>query len=635
MNPPRPDIERYTPLAAVPGVLALAALFYFWWLAPVAVGLFTLACLSDTRKLYLFGPFLQLELRRMTRRVRNHLWRPLIALGAGVPLLVLYFVMTYFPAEERPPPDKAAMIATGGFLFVFWFIFILTMSVLTTYMTYAVAEDRESKRLDFILATDLRDRELVIGKMFARILGLLAYPASALPVVLLLPILFKVEPALIFYVVGYAGMTLVSIAGLSGLGSVLATTKKTGGNIFAMVFLPYLFLIFFASQLRFLPNVWFFPGSPGQPSVVSVGDLIEWLSIGNPLALGIRWVTVGLGGGLSVVADDFPAYAAFHTVVGGFAFLYAAYMVRRAAANRGEVVNPSDQECKVPAKRKPVTEWPVMWKEAYCHPTVAKARENRRASRLGVVVLMILPAILFLAAAVSDLFGYQPVILEVARHFPMFVAWIAIMSVGRFGLESIARERERDTLLMLVCTPLPPEEIIRQKFWGLIWLMRGSLLWQLGVGIPAVLCGAYRWWAYPCLVVLQVLLAFVMAAYGLLVSANSPNVETAARRFGLRLVFTVVPVMMVSLLAYAALNAWASWFKYAMLTMLLPLGLLGIGNTQLAVPAELPYWGLAFLAGVVLYALLGWWIWRRAVRRFVRACDPTSDTGPMLDNRAA
>ena len=49
-------------------------------------------------------------------------------------------------------------------------------------------------------------------------------------------------------------------------------------------------------------------------------------------------------------------------------------------------------------------------------------------------------------------------------------------------------------------TPLPPDEILRQKFWGLFRLMRGTLTWQLALGVPAVLCGAYPWWAYPGLV---------------------------------------------------------------------------------------------------------------------------------------
>ena len=87
MPPARFDPERRTPKFAVLGAIALAAAFHTRCAIPVAIASFALACLSDTRKLYLFGPFLHHELRGMTRRVRNHLWRPLIALLAAVPVL--------------------------------------------------------------------------------------------------------------------------------------------------------------------------------------------------------------------------------------------------------------------------------------------------------------------------------------------------------------------------------------------------------------------------------------------------------------------------------------------------------------------------------------------------------------------
>lgn len=633
MPPPRADIERYTPYAGALGVLVLAAAFHYWWLTPLAAGLFAVACLADTRTLYLFGPFLDHELRRMTRRVRNHLWRPLVAAFVGLPVLALHYVMTQNPPTERPSADEAAMIATGGFLFVFWFLFIFTMSVLTTYLTYAVAEDRESKRQDFLLVTDLRGRELVIGKMFARVLGLLAYPASALPVILLLPTLFRVDPAVLLYAFGYASLTLFSIAGLAGLGSVVASTKKAGGNVFALVFMPYLLLVFFASQFRFWPEVWFFPGSSAKPPLVSFGDVIDWLGVGNPLALGMRWFTVGRGGSLAAIAADFPAYAAFHTIVGGFSFLYAAHMIRRTAANRGEVVSPPVKEGQAPPARRPVTDEPVRWKESFCHHLMAKARENPRTNRLAAFLLGFAPMIVFLSAAVSDLWGYHDVVVQAAKFGPMMVVWISMMSMGRFGLESIAREREKDTLLTLVVTPMPPEEIIRQKLWGLMRVTRGTLVWQLMLGIPAVICGAYPWWAYPGLFLFQVEWMLIMAAYGLLVSANAPNVETAAKRFGLRIVFTTVGVMILALIFFLVAAGPDSPAKYVMIAVVPIIALLGAGHTNLAAPGELPFWAAGFVAGLILYGLIGLWIWQRAVRRFVAACDPNSKTGPLLDNR--
>jgi ABC-type Na+ efflux pump permease subunit len=639
MAPARFDPERYTPYVATLGVATLAASFHWWWLLPVSLGLFALACLADTRKLYLFGPFLNHELLRMTRRVRNHLWRPLLAAVAGVPLLIFYYVLTERPPDDRPHPDDVANIATGGFLFVFWVLFITTLATTAQYLTYAVAEDRESKRLDFQLVTDLRGRELVIGKMFARMLGLLTYPLAALPTVLLLPILFKVEPAVLLYAFAYGGATIASIAGLSGLGSVLAANKKAGGNVFAVAFLPYLFVVFVAAQLRYWPEVWFFPGSAAAPPAVSLGDVIDWVAVGNPLALMIKWTTLGIGGGsVTAIAADFPNYASFHVAVGGLCFLYAARMIRRAGANNAEVATPGQTKADAPPPppRRPVDDEAVWWKEAFCHHVHAKARENPRSNRLAFFLLAVAPALLFLAASVSSLGGYREYfILDMARYAPMLVAWLAIMTMGRFGIESIARERDRDTLLTLVVTPLPPREIVRQKFWGLFRLMRGTLIWQLMIGVPAVLCGAYPWWAYPGVVLLQVEHMLVMAAFGLSISANAPSVEAAGKRFGLWAGVVGFVTIVGCAVLLAATGGPLSPFRYVLLTIVPPLSILAVGHTHLAAPHDLPLWVAGFAGGVLIYAALGWWHWNRAVARFVAATDPSAEKGPMFDGKAA
>lgn len=630
------DPERYTAVFASFGIVALAIAFHFPIALLPALACFTLACLADTRKLYLFGPFLDHELRGMTRRVRNHLWWPLIALLASVPVIGLHLVVTQLPAESSPPPNVVPLIAAGGFLFVFWILLILTFSLASTYLCYGIAEDRESKRLDFQLVTDLRGRELVIGKMLARLVAVLMYPLAAVPVILTMPFLFRMDPAIIVYAFAYGGAMLVSLSGLSALGSVLAATKKSSGNWMALFVMPYLFLVFLLSLLRFWPEVWMFPGSPGQPTRYCLGDLVEIIAIGNPLTLLVRWASVGLGiGNLDLIASDFPWFASFHVLAGGFAFLLAARKVRHATANSGAVENPTGEDDQANS-RPPVDDEPVRWKEIHCNPLLVKAQKVRIVNLIASILFVILPATLFTAAAVSNLGGYREFVVEVlARFAPIIIVSISIISVQNLSLHSVAREREKDTLLNLLLSDLSAEEILRQKLQGILKLGRGMVYWLLIVGIPAVLCGSYYWWAFAGLLLFQCVFMFLMAALGLFISASATNVQSAAKRFGLMILVTVF-VLSVVLGVAAALAAQLDILKatsFLTIGLFPPFGLVAPGLAKHAPAGDWPYWIAGYLVGLAVYAVMARWIWIRALRRFAAACDGSSDRGPLLDNR--
>jgi hypothetical protein len=628
------DPERHTPTFAVLGVVALATAFHHPVALLPAIAFLLLACLADTRRLYLFGPFLGLELRAMTRRIRLHLWWPLLALLAAVPVLGLQFAVTQLPPERTPPPEIVSGIAAGGFLFVFWILMIVTLSLASTYLCYGIAEDRESKRLDFLLVTDLRGRELVIGKMLARLVAVLMYPLATVPVILTMPLLFRMDPSIILYAFAYGGGMLVSIAGLSALGSVLAATKKSSGNWMALFVMPYLFLVFLLSMLKYWPEVWLFPGTPNAPTRYCLGDLIELIAIGNPLALLVRWMSVGMGmGSLDVIAADFPGFAAFHTVVGGFAILLAARWVRSSSANAGEAAGPVEGAAN---PRPPVGDAPVFWKEVLCNPLLVAAQKNKTANRIATLLLVILPATLFLSAAAVPMGSYGPFIAnDIARFVPIIVAVIGIFSVQNLSLQSIPKERERDTLLNLLLSDLGPEEIFRQKYAGVLRIGRGIVYWLLIVGVPAVMCGGYLWWSFAGLVLFQIVFMHFMAGAAFYFGARAPNVQVAGKRFGVA-IFIVTFVAMVSAGVVGGVAAAASLetFKYFAIGLIPPFGLVGPGFAKLVAPGTEPYWIAGYLGGLCVYALLARLLYRLACRRFVAACDGSAERGPLLDNRA-
>jgi ABC-type Na+ efflux pump permease subunit len=618
------DPERWSP-AAVPAAAGLLA-------AGVAVGgtpgvalaaagglLLVACCVSRRDGFLLAGPFPWWELVRHSRRTRVHLWRSLVAFATCAPVGVLYYLMTAAPEDLAVGREKACQVATLGFLFVGWHLFLMAFSLVSTFLSYAVAEDREAKRLDFVLATDLRGRELVIGKAASRLVAALGYPLAALPAVAALPLLFGVDVALLVYAAGYAAVTLFTVGGASVLGSVVSGSKKAAGSWSAAILAPYLVLTAVLHWLKAYPAVWFFPGSPTDRPRVSVGDLVEAASAGNPFVRATGWAATVGSGDLTPVAADFPGYAAFHLAAGVLLFAAAA-LVRPVAGRAGGGAT---------AGRPAVGDRPVLWKEAYCHPTASPA-ERSRVGRIAFVVLVVVPAAVFALSAVVDYGPYWSAAVKLAGAYPLFFAWMTIILAGRYALESVPRERQRDTLTTLLTTPLDADDIARQKLLGAVLLLRWVVLGELIVGAGAIVAGAVPWWAFLGVLAVQGVFVLQAAAVGGWVGATAPTVEAAGRRFGLW--FAAAAVLPMGVGGLLTLAWWP--LRFLAVGLAGPVSLLAAGNPSAAPAGELPYWAAGLAAGLAVHAAIGWAAWRGAVRRFAAVCDPARDDGPLLTARA-
>ena len=627
------DPERWAWLIAPIGAILVALAFTVSpLLAVVGVALMALSCVTAEREFLLFGPFLKLELTRMSRKQRIHLWRPIVAAAMGLPVLVLYYAAFSESSSADVTPTQAKMIASGGFAILFFYLVLICGSAGLTYLSYAIAEDRESKRMDFVLVTDLRGRELVIGKLFARAFGMAMYVLPAVPIILSLPLLFGVEPEIILYTFGYFGVTMLSLAGLAALGSVKAATKKASGGWILKYVIPYLALSFSLQMLQNYPSIWFFPGAPNRMPTVSVGDVVDWISTGNLVARLTTWFQVA-GGGVAGIARDFPAYAAFHTAVGLLACMRAASLLRGfSAEDRLSGGGKTNEDART--VRPPIDDYPIRWKEQFCNPLLAKFGNRKRANGIAFFVLFGIPTAAFLVASVSDVGGYGKDIIAGARFYPMLIVVLMMSSASTYGLYSIAQERERDTLTSLLLTPIEPKEIMAQKRRGILGLTRGIAIGLVLASIGPIACGAWAWWAYPVLVAFAIELAFIGVARGMLQSANAPTVEVAQRRNGWQtLIALVVGSALFGLLIYLT-GGMDSPLKYLFVGLIPPAAVIGLGAAQ-----EVPFnvlWLYAggYVLGFFSNLLIARWLWRLAVRRFEAACDPATEAGPLLDRSA-
>ena len=177
--------------------------------------------------LKVFGPMLWYDLVRTGRRARTYLIR-----GAYLLILLAVLWMLYVNAwphagyRGAPLNSQIARFAEN-FLYTFLTTQYVLMVLLTpAYTAGAIAEEKQKKTIQFILATDLRNHEIVLGKLGSRMAHLGLLLLAGLPVLSAVQFLGGVDPHLIL--AGFAGtaVTLASTAGVGILASVVARPSR-------------------------------------------------------------------------------------------------------------------------------------------------------------------------------------------------------------------------------------------------------------------------------------------------------------------------------------------------------------------------------------------------------------------------
>src|SRR5262249_54063556 len=161
------------------------------------------------------------------RRRRHVIIRIAYPLGMLLLLSWLYFLnWERYDARQGMPLRRVAQV-TEELFFTFTLVQLVLVILLTpAYVAGAVAEEKESKTLEFLLATDLRNREIVLSKLAARLANVTLIVLAGLPVLSAVQFLGGVDPDLLLASFAVVGLTMLSLASLSILCSVRARRAR-------------------------------------------------------------------------------------------------------------------------------------------------------------------------------------------------------------------------------------------------------------------------------------------------------------------------------------------------------------------------------------------------------------------------
>jgi ABC-type transport system involved in multi-copper enzyme maturation permease subunit len=603
----------------------------------------------------LMGPFLKRELLCLARRGTARSDRCALAVVAAL-VVAGCAVAWEWHGWDRTSVAGAAEFALWVFGWTAGLVGLLTIALVPDYVAPAIAAERDRASLDALLATQLSALEIVLGAIGAGLLRLLGGLAALVPVLEAMVFLGGVDPRLALLAVAALVSTGLALASLGAAVSACARSAASARSY--AVGLGMLWMLMPQALLLVLPGIWPAAARLLRPLALTMLDSTPLglvLSLSGvvprgPLALAVaRMITLQLAAAVALV-------------------VWAAFRLRPASRALHEF------EARATSRRFLRARWqprpacgddPVLWHAM--HPGRCASRAALMVDRLfhaswiGVIVGGIA---WFALPAFAELleFGYGPAaarttvpemnpVLRVlacllaglpagpepgqARGELNFVLRLItgvldafyVLIVAGAAAETVARERERNTWLGLLATPLGGRDIVRGKLLGSLWQTRGLAALMLALWIVGLLAGAVHPLGFLATLAGMGVSAGFLAAAGVSASLWSPDRHQATSRVvGPLILFLSLAVLpafwpgtasAVPAIVTMPLQTWAALLSYddvdalvqgRALPGLVPLGV-GRGPGTWIVLA-------AWLFSTAAQAIAGLLLMRAAVRGF-------------------
>lgn len=485
------------------------------------------------------GPVFNLELRRITRRKRY------LALLTLYGLVLIFVVWSNDPLAMLEPGTLSIdqRRYAGKSLFETYAIWQTAMVVLIApgMVAGVIAEERERNTMSSLLVSPLTSGEIVLGKLCARLLHLACFVVLGMPILVLVKRFGGVGMwGVLLYFVGTA-----TTAFFVGAISVLLSTQSRRARdavvsayvlVFAWHVVPVIVLVFLSGT-----------GAPFRLAVEAVAWTCPLLVMLDNVRGTRFWESPNVGNSVRMAALQVVLGAVAATIAVRRlrpTFLKDESKPQGAHENQRSAVMAEikvSQSTPSPAKPQPLRDWlhaasdedfaaaiesaspeprqaepppppglrprptcgddAMLWKELWASPP---GTTRRVLGGLALAAMLILAAWACLHQGLSSIeelleHGYDAEFensyhrLELnlnLRYLVTAMAGLMLLWVSSVAACSLAGERDRQTWLSLIATPLTGFEILRGKAIGALWSVRALLVLWLALVMIGTLLGA-------------------------------------------------------------------------------------------------------------------------------------------------
>jgi ABC-type transport system involved in multi-copper enzyme maturation permease subunit len=598
-----------------------------------------------------FGPLFGYDLIASTRRGQHTGLRVLVGVALLFTLYVVYslkvrgfdpFANPFAPGPRVDPKDMAdfaSAFATWCLIVQFVAVILITPIVVAD----AIAREKERRALDFLFVTALTDWEIVLGKLGSRLAYMTSVVLTGLPILTLTQLFGGVDPNLLLS--GYAALlaTLVSLGALSLYCSVVsstalqATVRSYAAATGYLMVCPCLLYPLLTSDMAITGLIVYVAANLGFAWIlvlVSVHDLRPRAELLPPAPVPteklpphsnrrrMRPVVTELQ--TEIDDDALPFVLPTESArVAGIPDPPVAVRgwdpVEWRHLDRPTIWEPPELP-RLPLQ--PIGErQPLLWKEVYLHSLIGSAPGGPVAAGVLLMVAAVPTAFIWMAVAIgtnSDLVGLSTGVVKVGT-----VVLGSLLALGAMihSVNSVTREREKDTLDGLLILPVTRDEILSAKWLGGLSSLRLvaialAILWIFGV-----VTGGLHPVAFVALALSVAAVIEFLTSLGLWLSI----VSKTSLRANLAAVLCVLLVAAgpfvaseyIDLLApYSGVNRAASDVVWR--TLMPAMAWLQLCKSWPEY-AKLPEEHFTtILAGALGYAVAAWLLWRAALGRFRR-----------------
>jgi ABC-type transport system involved in multi-copper enzyme maturation permease subunit len=571
------------------------------------------------------GPVFAADLRCHSRRAHVIVWR---FLCVALLLLIFYFSYRslgqnlsiravglggYYESTSKIQLGQLIALAANFSLYVMLVQFFMLLLVGPSYVAGAIAEEKQRGTLEYLLASDLSNCEIVFGKFCSRFVMLFQFVLLGLPVIALVQLIGGVSMQMIL---GMSLGTLGPVASLTAISLWLSVLSRRGRDALIRTYLVLLilFLAWYGAlelQTWVQMQIW--------TAKSEIAEVLQYALFLNPF-----YVLVKLRQEMFIAGEVgtlplrwFGLCCAEHM---GLAFLVlcaAGMNLRRRHMNYGD--RQTRRGRKIVALRRPTVDHrdPLFWKEKYVDDgswrLLAKLRfASVRHTPWLIIGLVLLGGLALLAFPFLALLSDSTWVVEIyamARWAFPGCFFLALLVATLRTASGIGVEKEKQTWEALLLTPIETPHLLWAKIYG--GFLSARWLWLLSLLPLAFSVAQGRF------LLLATTAAFAMAAYGWFTltlaawfSLGSPStIRAVLVAITCLLVLNAFPFLIMLFLPYQrieeSLLRLLDWMATASSTqMLLFVGLLSVGCVVLYYRFPRARWLFALVKWLGIFLLL-------------------------------
>ncbi len=414
----------------------------------------------------MLGPIFSREWMTLPRRGRHYLLR--VAYLGLLWVLALTVWQVTVGWEVRATLGDLARFNEILFQVLCYVQLTLLMFFSALSAASAIAQEKDRRTFVLLLVTDLRNYEIVLGKVLGSLLQIVIFLLGMVPVLLLNVLLGGVSPEQVLQATVVLATTALVAGSLGGLVALWREKTFQALALTVLFIVLYLCLVHALSALpMLLPSV----------SANAIARLQIWL---QPFLALNSVLDPVLGGAVEPVYGFVMAMAAVTLLLNAWGlWKLRVWNPSGEPVMQREAVGDEDidraRAHAAPGPVRAVGENPILWREI-----VTRAYGRRP---------------LLVKAAYLVVFGFACYLaLGPIQTREWFAAWglvpigiISLILVSAQAATAITNERDLGALDLLLVTDLTPREFIFGKLWGILYNTKEYVV------PPLILLGIYAW----------------------------------------------------------------------------------------------------------------------------------------------